>query len=130
MDENNHEDQDSSMKDKLKKICSQIKESWYRDCDRTEYMINLTNMLKEMLTHETLEEYFNNNEELLAYFFGDFLQEVINNILIQPKVYGDNGDKIAVDLLFHLTKLFLKFHKNNNYAPLFEKIRDLILYYR
>ena len=60
MDENNHEDQDSSMKDKLKKICSQIKESWYRDCDRTEYMINLTNMLKEMLTHETLEEYFNN----------------------------------------------------------------------
>ena len=125
---NNQEESNSSMLTQLKNISNEIKISWYRDCDKTKYIIELTNMIKEILTKESLEEFFSNNEENLTFFMGEFLQEVIGNILIQPKIYGDNGDKIALDLLANMFKLFLKFHKNNKYSPLFEKIR--FIFYR
>ena len=51
------------------------------------------------------------------------MQEIIGNILIQPKIYGDNGEEIALNLLLNLFKLFLKFHKNSNYSTIFERIR-------
>ena len=119
MDENN----DVSLLDKLKKIKEEIKHSWYKDCDRTEYMIEFTKMLKEMASKDTLEEYFSNDEQTLTEFKGEILQEIIGNILIQPKIYGDNGEEIALNLLLNLFKLFLKFHKNSNYSTIFERIR-------
>ena len=128
MNDQNQEESNSPMLTRLKNISNEIKISWYRDCDKTEYIIELTNMIKEMLTKESLEEYFSNNEENLTYFMGEFLQDVIGNILIQPKIYGNNGDDIALDLLANVFKLFLKFHKNNKYSPLFEKIR--FIFYR
>ena len=125
MDDINNEDRDSEIRDKLREIVKEIKESWARDTDKTEYMIKFIEMLKEMITHDTLEEYFSNNEKDLSLFMGDCLQEIINHILIQPIIYGDNGDKIGLNLLYHIFKLFLKFHKNNKYAPLFERIRSI-----
>jgi len=119
MDENN----DVSLLDKLKKIKEEIKHSWYKDCDRTEYMIEFTKMLKEMASKDTLEDYFSNDEQTLTEFKGEILQEIIGNILIQPKIYGDNGEEIALNLLLNLFKLFLKFHKNSNYSTIFERIR-------
>ena len=124
MEDNENED-NLSLKDKLKKIGGQIKHSWLKDCDETKYMIQLTKMIEEMLTKETLEEYFSNNEGDLNYFMGDFFQEVLQYLLIQPIIYGQNGDEIGMDLLVHIFKLFLKFHKNKKYAPLFERIRDI-----
>jgi hypothetical protein len=108
---------------KLKKIANEIRTSWIRDCDRTEYMNELTKMLKDMYKKESLEEYFGKDEKVLKYFMEDCLQEVISNIVIQPKVFGENGDEIALELLLNICKLFLKFHKNSNYSPLFKKIR-------
>ena len=84
---------------KLKTIYDEIRESWQRDCDRTEYMLELINILGEILSKETLEEYFSNDEKLVSSFMGDFLQDVINNILIQPIIYGEKGDEIALNLL-------------------------------
>ena len=117
------EEDDSSMMDKLKKIATEIRNSWFRDLDKTEYMIELTKMLKEMHEKESLEEYFGKDEKVLKYFMEDFFQEVISNIVIQPKIFGENGDEIALELLLNIYKLFLKFHKNSNYSPLFKKIR-------
>ena len=129
MDENNNnEDRVSSIHDELKQILSKIRESYHMDSDETKYMIKLIDMLKEMLTQNTLEEYFSNNEELLSYFMGNFLSEVIKYILIQKTVIGENGDDLALDLLLHIFKLFLKFHKNEKYSPLFEKIRYIFKY--
>lgn len=125
MDDINNEDRESEIRDKLREIVNEIRESWARDTDKTEYMIKFIEMLKEMITHDTLEEYFSNNEKDLSLFMGDCLQEIINHILIQPIIYGDNGDSIGVNLLFHIFKLFLKFHKNKKYAPLFERIRNI-----
>ena len=125
MEENENEDNTLSMKDKLKKIAEQVKHSWIKDCDETKYMISLTNMIKEMITKETLEEYFSNDEDVLNYFMGEFLKEVIQYIIIQPIIYGENGDEIGLELFLNIFNLFLKFHKNKKYAPLFERIRDI-----
>ena len=54
---------------------------------------------------------------------GDFMQEVLGNILIQPKIFGENGDEIGLGVLLNIFKLFLKYHKNSTYSPLFTKIR-------
>ena len=124
-DRENGENETMPLKEKLEKIATKIKESWIRDCDETEYMKMLIKMLKEMLKKDSLEEYFSNDEETLNYFMNDFYKEVIQNILIQPIIYGPNGDQVAMELLLNTYKLFLKFHKNNKYAPLFERIREI-----
>ena len=116
-----------SILDKLKKIAEKVKESWMKDVDRTKYMIELTKIIKEMITKDSIEEYFSNNEEITNYFMDDFMKEVLQYMLIQPIIIGENGDNIGIDLLFHIYKLFLKFHKNTKYAPLFEKIRCIFL---
>ena len=123
MEEN--EENEKSLKQKLNEIKEEIKISWLRDCDKTEYMILLTKMLKEIQAKDSLEEYFSNNEEDLSFFMGDFFKDVLYNILIQPVIYGENGDEIGLELLLNIYKLFQKFHKNKKYAPLFENIRQI-----
>ena len=110
----------------LERIANEIKLSWVNDLDKTDAMKELIQILNEILSKDSLEEYFNNNEKDLKYFMTDFMQEITHKILIQPVVYGEDGDEIALDVLFHIFKLFLKFHKNKNYASLFEKIRTII----
>ena len=56
----------------------------------------------------------------------EFLKNIISNIISQNIVKGDNGDDIAVDLLYHIYKLFIKFHKETKYSELFETIREMI----
>ena len=123
MDESNKEEADSTYLNKLKEIASEIRESWMCNKDKTEYMIELTKIIKEILTKESIEEYFSNDEKILSYFMGDFMKEVLENIFNQQMIYGENGDEIALELLLYIFKLFLKFHKNPKYSPLFEKIR-------
>ena len=120
MDENKDD-----LYNKLESIYNEIRMSWVRDCDGTASMKELISIIENILKCDTLEEYFNNNTTTLTYFMGDFLKEVINNILIQPIIYGENGDQIAINLLYHIFLLFMKFHKNTNYAPLFEKVRSI-----
>ena len=105
-DRENGENETMPLKEKLEKIATKIKESWIRDCDETEYMKMLIKMLKEMLKKDSLEEYFSNDEETLNYFMNDFYKEVIQNILIQPIIYGPNGDQVAMELLLNTYKLF------------------------
>ena len=110
----------------LEYIANEIKISWLRDCDKTDSMKSLNNLLLNILSKDlTLEEIFN-DEKILQYFMTDFMKEVIQNILIQPVVYGDNGDDIALELLYNIYRLFLKYHQNKKYSPLFEKIREIV----
>ena len=97
MDDNN----DVSLLDKLKKIKEEIGYSWYKHCDRTEYMIAFTKMLKKIATKNSLEEYFSNDEQTLTEFKGEILKEILDKILIQPKIYGENGEEIALNLLLN-----------------------------
>ena len=117
--------EENSLKPKLEEIYNNIKESWTRDIDRVEYYIALNDMLKEILTKESIEEYFSNNEEDISYFIGDFLKDILNYILRAYTIYGENGDQIGLEILFNIYKIFLKFHKNKKYAPIFELIRNI-----
>ena len=110
---------------KLESLALNIKKSWTQDCDQTDSMKEIIEIIDGMLIMTSLEEYFSNNQSVLDYFMGDFSEEVIENILRQPTVFGDKGDEIAMELLFHFVKLFMKFHKNKEYSPLFEKIRKI-----
>ena len=111
----------------LEYIASEIKISYVRDCDKTDSIKSLNNFLLNILGKNlTLEEIFNQDEKLLQYFMNDFMKDVIQYILMQPVLYGDNGDDIALELLCNIYKLFLKYHQNKKYSPLFEKIRDII----
>ena len=108
----NEEDQ-KSLKQTLNEIKEEIKISYFRDYDKTEYMILLTKMLKEIQAKDSLEEYFSNNEEDLSFFMGDCLKDILSNILRQSVIFGENGDEIGLELLLNIYKLFQKFHKNN-----------------
>ena len=124
---NTKEESENNLLNELKFIASEIKTSWQRDCDKTDSMKKLTSILSDILKkNDSLEEAFNQDEKTLQYFMTDFMKDVIYNITIQPIVYGENGDDIALEVLINIFKLFLKFHKNTKYSPLFEKIRGII----
>jgi len=111
----------------LQHLGSEIKMSWVRDCDKTDAMKTTINLINKILEKDApLEDFFGQNDSLLEYFMNNFLSEVITNILIQPVVYGENGDDIALELLYHIYKLFLKYHQNKKYSSLFARIRDII----
>ena len=121
------EDQDSALKKRLEKYVQEIRCSYIHDVDKTDEMIKIKNFIKSILeSDESFEHHFNDNQELLKYFMTGFLKNIISNILAQYIIYGDNGDDIAVDLLYHIYKLFLKFHKETKYSELFSTIREMI----
>ena len=110
--------------EKLQAYAEDIRISWVNDRDKTETMENLIIILEQIISKPSLEEYFGNDQNAQIYFMNDFTKSVITNILKQPYVYGKNGDDIALNLLFHIYKLFYKFY-NKNYSKLFESIRDI-----
>ena len=111
--------------EKLNSIYNEIKISYAQDCDRTEYMKEAIEILKSILKKDTIEEYFKENKDTFTYFMETFVKGVINMITLQQKVYGENGDDIALELLLNIFKLFLKYHKNSEYSALFDKIRNI-----
>ena len=111
----------------LQHISSEINTIWLTNSDKTDEMKKLISFLDYILSKDvSLEDIFNQNETILQYFMNNFMNEVISSILKQSVVYNENGDDIALDLLYHIYKLFLKYHQNKKYAPLFEKIREII----
>ena len=121
------EDPNSILKRKLEHYVHEIRLSYFHDLDKTDEITNVTNFIKTILeSDEPLESHFNNNDSLLKFFMTGFLKNIISNILSQNMINGDNGDDIAVDLIYHIYKLFLKFHKETKYTELFETIREMI----
>ena len=121
------EDENTILKRKLDNYIHEIRLSYFHDLDKTDEIIKVKNFIKKILeSDEPLENHFNNNDSLLKFFMTEFLKNIISNILSQNIVKGDNGDDIAVDLLYHIYKLFIKFHKETKYSELFETIREMI----
>ena len=110
---------------KLESLCLDVTKSWRLDCDETNSMKEISEIIDGMLLMSSLEEYFSNNKADLEYFMGDFTKDVISHILMQPVIYGKNGDDIALDLLFHFIKLYMHFHKNKDYSVLFDNVRKI-----
>ena len=99
---------------KLETLSKDVQNSWRCDCDETNSIKEIIEIIDGMLIMSSLEDYFSNSKKDLEYFMGDFSKEVIENILRQPALFGDNGDEIALDLLYHFVRLFMQFHKKKN----------------
>ena len=117
--------QSSEVYRKLYSLANDIKNSYIRDCDETSSIKEITEILNSILIMESLEEYFSDNRTDLYYFMGEFSSDVIDYILRQDLVYGEDGNELALNLLFHYIKLFMKFHKNKEYTILFDNIRKI-----
>ena len=117
--------EESALKQKLEEIKEKIKGSCTQDSNRIEYFISYNNMLKEILTKDSIEEYFSNNEADVEYFIQVFLNETLNFILIGYKINKKSDDEIVLEILVNLYNLFLKFHKKKKYAQIFEIIRGV-----
>ena len=120
-----HYTQHSEVYRKLYSLAIDIRNSYQRDCDETDSIKEIIEIIKSILIMASLEEYFSNNQTDLNYFMGEFSKDVIEYILRQDIVYGENGHELALDLLFHFIKLFFKFHKIKEYSNLFENIRKI-----
>ena len=114
-----------SIHDILLEISMNIRNGYFHDIDETKYILKLIKIIKKMCKKESLEEFFSNKENDLTYFMGDFLGDVIKYILIQQKIIGNNGEEIAMELLSQIFNLFVKFHNNPKYAPMFENINTI-----
>ena len=112
--------EENSLKQKLEEILNKIKESWTQDSDRVKYYISFNDILKEILTKESIEEYFSNNEEDIKYFLQEFVKESLYYILKAFTIFGENGDQVGIEILTNLYNLFLKFHNNKKYAQIFQ----------
>ena len=122
MDEKQKEVKYFLLKDKLYTINKMLKSSCLQKIDRTDYLILLINMIKEILKKDSIEEYFDNNQQLITFFIGDFLEEILDNIVSNTKISGKNGDELAIELFFNIIKLFLKFHGNKYCLSLLKNI--------
>ena len=112
--------------ERLQAIVQDFKNGNLNSDDKTISMRDAISMFESINeSDKSLEEFFNNSEKELDYFMKDFLDEIINRILSQQYIFGDDGDEIALELLYQIYKLFEKFHYNSNYFQLFQKIQKL-----
>lgn len=92
--------------------------------DKTISMRDAISMFENINEEEkTLEEFFNHNEKELNYFMKDFLDEIVNRILSQSHISGDDGDDIALELLYQIYRIFENFHYNSDYFQAFKIIQ-------
>jgi len=108
----------------LEKYAKEIKLGYREDKDKTYELKKIKKMLEEINTKSSLEEYFKNNKEVINFFINDFINDITFSILGQSYVEGNDGDDIALDILYQIYRLFEKFH-DKNYSMLLEKIRQL-----
>ena len=92
----------------------------------SEEITQLINLLKEITSMETIEQYFENDKKTMEYFVSKFCQKIISSILESNNLFSEEIELKALELLYHFFNLFLKFHKNENYLKLFEKLRLII----
>ena len=124
MEEKEKEDS-SEIYQKLERLSHQIKASFSSDTDMREYIKESTEIIKEILSKDSIEEYFNNDQKIFNYFFESFLKDLILILTHITKVDGEKGDELALDFFLHIFKLFLKFHKKEGYSFLFERIHEI-----
>ena len=121
---NYHNNIKSSKHENLEKYPKEIKLGCINDIDKTNEMKKVKKMLEEINTKFSLKEYFENSQEDINFFIEYFLSEIISIILAQSYVAGNDGDDIALDILYQVYLLFEKFH-DKNYSKLFEIIRQI-----
>ena len=126
-------EEEKSLKEKMKFLGDAVYESWRKDCDRVFELKKIDELLKDIINKcnkiEEIENYFNNNNEDLDYFINDFSKKVIEYILRQNIIFGENGDEMAfqvlLDYIIFLIKYILNNDNNNKFYPMIEIIKEI-----
>lgn len=114
----------TSLRKRLEELEDDIHKSWLKDLDKVKEMAELTDILKQILTKDSIESYFENESDF-DYFIKKFSHEVISNILRQYNVIGANGDDVAFELLLAYVNIFLKFLDKPAYSPLWDSVKEI-----
>ena len=123
--ENDDKPNKPATKEELSDIYQEIKNGYMYDRDATDSMKKLVKIIESVLEKEKIEDYFKEDKEAFDYFIDSLFKGVIQILMYQQTIIGDEGGEIALNLFLNIFKLFLKFHKNNEYATLFERIRTI-----
>jgi hypothetical protein len=114
----------TNLRKKIEQIEDDIHKSWLKDQDRVKEMLELVSILEQILNSDTIELFFENESDY-DYFIKKFSKEVINNILRQHFVFGENGDDVALQVIELYLKIFLKFMDKTQYIPLWDSIKEI-----
>jgi len=118
----------SEIRKKLEDLEDHIHKSWLKDLDKVKEFMELDIILEELLTKDSIEEFFANIQSDVDYFIKKFSQVVISNILRQHIIYGKGGDDVAFGVLVKYLWLFNKFMHVPNYYPLWEFVKEIFDY--
>ena len=62
---------------KLEQLSNDVRNSWTNDCDETDSMKEIIEMINGMLVMTSLEDYFLNDKMDLEFFMGEFSKDVL-----------------------------------------------------
>ena len=114
---NNQKKQKSTLLSKMDFLQESIFQSWAKDLDKVNEIIETHNFLEDILnkceSEDDIENYFNNKDEF-NYFINKFSKQIIQSILKQFKIIGENGQDKALEILIDYLKIFLKYILNSN----------------
>ena len=114
---NNQKNKKSELLNKMEYLEESIFQSWLKDLDSVNEIIESHNFLEDILTkcesEEDIENYFHNKDDF-NYFINKFSKQIIQSILKQYKIIGENGEDKAFQLLIDYLKIFLKYILNSN----------------
>ena len=110
--------------EKMERLEEAVYKSWIRDMDKVEEMKEVHIFLTEILSKETIEDYFQSSDDF-NYFITTFSNKVIGNILLQATVFGENGEEVAFQILKDYVSLFCKHMKRPNYDKLWESVKEI-----
>lgn len=117
----------STLRKKLEELEDEIHKGWLKDQDKVKELNDLADILEQILAKDNIEDFFEFTTDM-DYFMRRFSHETLNNILRQHLIYGDNGDEVALNVLFLYLKIFYKFMERPQYIPLWENVREIFDY--
>ena len=85
-------------------------------------------MLKEILTKESIDEYFANNKDDIKNFTRYLI--LIIKFILETNIskLDQKCSQICLEIILNLYNIFLKFHKNKNYVSIYDLIRIVFNY--
>ena len=128
------ENEKSEILQKMESLKESIYLSWLKDLDKVNEIIECHTFLQEIISKcnsiEDIENYFNNNKDF-DYFLNHFSKNVIEILLRQNIIYGENGEEKAFEVLLDYINIFIKYILNpkDKYLyklnPLLEYIKEI-----
>jgi hypothetical protein len=113
------------MRELLERLHCDIYQSWLKDLDKRQEFLALNNLLQKIIESESIEAFFHKDPNNINYFLNKFSKEVINNIVRQSVIPGENGDEIALEVLFSYVRIFLKNIRNAKYLSIYENMKEI-----